>query len=126
MKTDSRGITIAYLRECFIPDYREGRLWWKNRPREHFNSDRGWWQWNGKFPGKQACITYDAATGYYECCINTHFKLRRGRTLLAMWLNRWPIAVHHKDFVRTNDRISNLQEKTVSKKALYRGMRENP
>jgi len=34
-------LTLEYLHECFTYDKENGELYWKERPRSHFSSDRG-------------------------------------------------------------------------------------
>jgi len=46
-----------FLNECFLFD--KGELYWKERPREHFNTISGYKQFNKRFPGKRA-------GGYYR------------------------------------------------------------
>jgi len=38
-------LTQEYLREAFDYDPKTGVLTWRKRPREHFNTDRGWKIW---------------------------------------------------------------------------------
>jgi hypothetical protein len=46
--------SVDYLRECFVYDPASGELRWKERPREHFVSDRSHGWWNKRFAGKVA------------------------------------------------------------------------
>lgn len=41
-----------YLAECF--EFKDARLWWKERPRDHFKADRSCNMWNAKFAGRVA------------------------------------------------------------------------
>jgi hypothetical protein len=44
-----------YLEQCLDYDKLSGLLFWKNRPREHFDSERWFKSWHTKYAGKQAC-----------------------------------------------------------------------
>ena len=46
----------AYLNECFQYYVTTGELFWKERPREHFASDRGWKIFNARHAGKLAGV----------------------------------------------------------------------
>lgn len=43
-----------YLNECFTYDPIAGRLFWKDRPRHHFATQRGWLRTNSEFAGTVA------------------------------------------------------------------------
>lgn len=45
---------ISYIREALDYCPHSGLFYWKERPRNHFDSDRAWWQWNGRYKKKLA------------------------------------------------------------------------
>lgn len=48
---------IPYFLECFdLRDIDSDRLYWRERPREHFESDRAWLSFNKRCPGTEAGI----------------------------------------------------------------------
>lgn len=52
----------AYLQECFTYDPLTGTLFWKDRPRSHFNSDRAWISSVSQNHGRIAgCCNYKAS-----------------------------------------------------------------
>lgn len=96
-----------YLRECF--DYRDGWLFWKERPKSHFPSPQGYATFVRKCPpGKRAgCRRPD---GYYKVCLNK----------IGLLLHRLIWVYHngaisnekiidHIDMDRGNNRIENLR-----------------
>lgn len=48
--------SFSYLNECFSYDKETGLLTWKNRPRTHFNTDRGHQQFNDFYCGNVAGV----------------------------------------------------------------------
>jgi AP2 domain len=44
--------SIEFLYECF--DYRNGKLFWRKRPRSHFSRRNNFVMFNNEFPGKEA------------------------------------------------------------------------
>lgn len=53
-----------YLNECFV--FRDAALYWKERPRTHFNSDRAFSMWNAKFAGRSAGREMANGRGYVQ------------------------------------------------------------
>lgn len=47
-------IEVDYLNECFDADFEAGKLFWKVRPSDHFETIEGWFRFNRIFSGKRA------------------------------------------------------------------------
>lgn len=98
-----------YLRECFDYDPLTGVLRWRDRPREHFPTDRGWRTFNGLFAGRVAgsgkyrsvCITWQS----YELS-HIIWKLMTGEDV--------PEMIDHKDRNLLNTCWDNLRLATRS------------
>lgn len=97
-----------YLNECFRYDPETGFVYWKERPRKHFKSDRTWKIWNAKRAFKRAFVTSD---GYHL----------QGGLDNVLWLSHriiWKLVtggdpvdlIDHKDRNPTNNRFENLRE----------------
>lgn len=97
------------MRDLVRYDHSTGKLFWKERPRDHFQSDRAWKISNTKRAGKEAFTTSDAY-GYRKANID-------GRLYLAhqiVWLfvhGEWPEQhIDHIDGHRANNDPSNLRQ----------------
>lgn len=45
-------VPVDYLKECF--QYKDGKLYWKERPIQHFASKKSWLTWTARFACKEA------------------------------------------------------------------------
>lgn len=109
-------LTKAQALELF--DYRDGALYWKERPRSHFKSDLAWKQWNPKHAGKQAgCYSNSHAT----VAINKrHHPI--ARVIFVMHHGYLPEIVDHADCNPKNNDISNLRAATKADNQRNAGM----
>lgn len=104
------------LRQLFHYDPETGKLFWKERPREYFVSDKGYACWNGKNAGKEAFTTV-GSSGYHEGRIFGMLE-RSHRVIIAIHEGRWPAEeVDHINGDRTDNRILNLRVATRSENA---------
>jgi len=55
--------TIEYLQECFHYNTTSGVLYWKERPRKHFKTERAFNSWNGRYSFTRA-LNYVNKDGY--------------------------------------------------------------
>jgi len=105
-------LEISYLNECFDVDFVNGTLTWKDRPSCHFKSKRYENAYNSQRKGKQAgsiCISHGYR--YVEingCAYATH------RIIFEMFHGYLPKFVDHIDGNRSNNKIDNLRECTLS------------
>ncbi len=105
--------TAEYLRECFREE--GGKLFWRERPREHFKLEWCFIDWNRRFPGKEAGTralskTRKDGSKYYVwlVCINDKSYCRY-RVIWCMAHGCWAPMIDHEDMDSLNDRIENLR-----------------
>lgn len=104
-----------YLRQCFDYDPNAGILTWRERPRDHFATDRGWRTFNGGAHWKaagQVLLRRDGAGSCISVSINSQRYLAH-RIIWAMVYGTEPTnLIDHRDGDGLNNRISNLREAT--------------
>jgi hypothetical protein len=107
-----------YLRECFSYDPETGVLMWKERPRGHFASERGWRQTNGHKAGNSAGHLDTA--GYLTVEINDR-GCKVARIIWKLQTGLDPVAeIDHINHDRADNRWSNLREATHHQNTTYR------
>ena len=120
-----------YLLNLFRYDPLTGVLFWRERPRSHFSSDRGWNMWNSKFSGREAGSF--RKDGYATVSIDSEaYEIHR--IVWKLHVGRDPrVFIDHIDGDKFNNRISNLREATScqnnsnakarrNKKSAYKGV----
>lgn len=98
----------SILTECFAYDPITGDLVWKRRPRAHFQTQRGWEIFNGKFAGAIAG-THDH-NGHLQ--IKLFGKIHRAHRLVWILLRGSipdGMMMDHINGVRDDNRIENLR-----------------
>lgn len=106
--------TVEYLHECF--KYVDGVIYWKFRPRSHFNSDKAWRIANTTHAGKIA--------GHYHTR-NFYLEVRLGGTLYRGHRIIWKLLkgiepdgiIDHIDTNPMNNKIENLRIATSRENA---------
>ena len=107
--TNKNQLKLDYLKECLLYDPDTGNFTWLYRPRNHFNSDRGWKMINSKYAGTVA-----------ECNNNGYVRIRicgygfLGHQLAYFWMNNgeWPpkyLVIDHINRIRNDNRWTNLR-----------------
>lgn len=99
-------------------EYKDGALYWRERPRSDFNSDLAWKQWNPKHAGKRAgCYSMQ----YVTVAVNrVHYPLHR---IIFLWHHGYlPEIVDHADCNPRNNDISNLRAATKADNQRNSGM----
>lgn len=99
-------------------EYRNGALYWKERPRSDFKTDLTWKQWNPKHVGKKAgCWSGHHVT----VAVNkVHYPLAR---IIFLWHHgHLPEIVDHADCNPMNNCISNLRAATKAENQRNAGM----
>jgi hypothetical protein len=107
-------LSIEFLRECF--EYRDGVLYWRERPAHHFKRPADHLTFLKKSAGKPAGRS--EPKGYlcvkmridgHPICPSVH------RIVWAMHHGKWPEhTIDHIDRNRRNNRIENLRDVTIS------------
>jgi len=95
-----------YVRECFAYNEYTGQLSWKERPKDHFKTERGWKTFNTQKKGK--IIATKGNHGYLQVAINKKIYLVHRICFLWM-LGEIPAFVDHEDHDRSNNAWSNLK-----------------
>lgn len=101
-----RQLTQEYVRSLFEYEPETGVLTWKERPREHFSSDRIWKSTNTRCAGKATSVSANS-DGYQQVGIDgKSYKAHR-----IIWLymeGRLPPEVDHENGNRLDGRWLNL------------------
>lgn len=101
------------LRQLLRYEAETGKLFWLERPRSMFETQRHCSVWNAKYSGKEAFTTTDNH-GYRGGCIfkNT---VKAHRVAMALVMGAWPTdEVDHINGVRSDNRLSNIRLATRS------------
>lgn len=104
-------ITPELLRQLLRYEPEAGKLFWKERPRELFNSQRAFAVWNARFANKLA-LNYKDKSGYlygkiFKTCVQAH------RAAWIIYYNTEIIGqIDHINHNTSDNRIINLR--TVS------------
>lgn len=114
-----REITQEYLRSLFHYDPETGVLTWKERPREHFVSNRGWNTWNVKNAGRRAGA--DCGPNYWRVSVDKRRYLLH-RVIWMLVHGSWPVVIDHLNGDRGDNRISNLRNTTKAENNKNRAM----
>lgn len=101
-----KQLSIEFLNECFECDGETGILRWKNRPRHHFNSDRGHRCFNTKFAGKTTGSL--RPDGYLDVFLSGKLYLAH-RIVFAMMNGFWPETIDHINGAKSDNRPANLR-----------------
>lgn len=84
-----------------------GRMFWKERPREMFPTDRAWRWWNNRYAGTEAA-TAETPDGYRQVKIfNKSYCAHR--VAWAAFYGAWPVIIDHKNGNPSDNRIKNLR-----------------
>lgn len=101
--------TQAYVRECLSYDRETGLLAWKERPREHYETDVGVWTNRGR-AGRVAGSLRDV--GYARVGLDG-VQYPAARLIWFMETGHWPQypeeEIEHIDHIRANNQWSNLR-----------------
>lgn len=107
--------TQQYLHECF--EYRDGELWWKERPRHHFQRQQDWISWNNRWKKKYSkrpagCPIFYKASNQYRVKIKISCKrFSASRIIYIMFYGHIKEGNHidHFDGDTMNNKIENLR-----------------
>ena len=115
--------SVEYLRECFVYDRKSGELIWKERPREHFATERACSTWNATFVGEKAGFSQNR--GYIAVAIANR-KYLIHRVIWKLETGEDPLEqIDHRDGVRTNNSWANLRVATGNEQSQNSGRRSD-
>ena len=99
-------------------EYKDGALYWKERPRSDFKTDLAWKQWNPKHVGKRAgCWSGHHVTVKFN---DKAYPLAR---VIFIWHHGYlPEIVDHADCNPMNNNIDNLRAATKTENQRNAGM----
>jgi hypothetical protein len=125
---DVKYPTVEYVRQCL--EYQDGKLYWLDRPMEHFSCQMVFTKWGTRYAGREAgCVgMFGSGSCHLPRVIVTIDKVRIYRAVIvwALHNDRWPDnEIDHKDTDSLNDRIENLREATRSQNKANCGIRKN-
>ena len=99
--------TQEYLKECIRYEPDTGLIYWLNRPRTHFKSDRAFSSWNKKYSGKLAGNN----RGKYIGITLTHRHFPAHRIVWCYIYGEWPKGeVGHIKRNKKDNRQENLRD----------------
>lgn len=107
---EAKGV-IDRLREALRYEPETGKLFWAQRPREAFASQRAWRSWNSRYADSEAFTA--RRDGGYKVGTFEGKKYRASRVIWAIVHAEWPCGqVDHENGITDDDRISNLRDVT--------------
>lgn len=115
-------ITKEYLKSVAHYNPVSGDMFWKERPEWHFKNNGACRSWNTKYAGNKM-ETLDGK-GYKVVSINK----KRYLVHRLVWLyvhGRWPNIIDHKNGIRTDNRLSNLRDVSMSENHKNRSISKN-
>ena len=95
-----------YLNECLEYHEDTGNLFWKYRPRHHFNTNRGYNMWNSKNAGNR--ISGLDGSGYIRFSLDS-VKTLAHRAIWKMLHNEEPEHIDHINGIRCDNRKLNMR-----------------
>lgn len=109
------------LRQLLRYEPETGKLFWRQRSPEWFQSARSCAVWNAKYAGREAFTSLDRS-GYRQGNILNH--VHRGhRVVWAIVTGAWPDGeIDHVDLVRHNNRQDNLRSASRSENLRNAGL----
>lgn len=118
---------LAFVREALTYEPESGELRWKERPREHFSTEKTRRSWNTQFAGKAAGSP--DITGYLRFSISVGGRamdLKCHRVAWALQTGGWPKdQIDHRDGSHANNRWTNLRESSQSENMQNRRSRRD-
>lgn len=112
------------LRKLLRYEPETGKLFWLERPREFFTSERESKRWNGRYSGKEA-FTSKNDKGYFGGKIGRR-TFTAHRVAWALHYGEWPDQdIDHIDGNRANNKIYNLRDVARSENAKNAALRSD-
>lgn len=122
--TDRKLLHPDVLRKLLRYEPETGKLFWLARDREYFETTLAHAVWNKKYPGKEA-FTCVSKLGYiYGCFFGKSYLAHR--VIWAMQTGAWPKEqIDHIDRDKSNNKIENLRESSISQNGANRTSKPN-
>lgn len=121
--------SIEFVRQCLREE--GGRLFWLNRPREHFATKRAWNSWNARWAGTEAG-TLSTGNGEKESpgeprhvVMIRRVNYLRYILVWAIYKGEWRSGLDHINRCRSDDRIGNLRPATQSQNMANSSIRKD-
>ena len=112
------------LSEFFVLCTKTGKLYWKHRAQEHFQTYRSFRSWNGKFAGKEA-FTAVNNDGYRHGCLLWK-PVRAHQVVWAMTRGEWPTdEIDHINGDPADNRPENLRQVSHADNVKNRAITDN-
>lgn len=111
-------LTCEFLNECLSYNPENGDFHWKVRPLHHFKDERVFKIWNTKYSLKKTG-SLNTVTGYMSIVIGGR-NISLHRAAFIMTYGYAPVLVDHINGVKTDNRLCNLREATVSQNQMNR------
>lgn len=106
-------ITPELCRQLLRYEPETGKLFWRNRARDMFATDRAFASWTARYPGREAFT--NTIPGGYKTGTILNSSHRAHRVIWAIVHGTWPISeIDHINGIRTDNRLANLRLVTSS------------
>ena len=118
---------LEYIKQCFDFDSRLGVLIWKERPLEHFNTERGYKMWNSRYANTISSPKTKHTNGYRVVLINKKLFLQH-RILFMLYTNSdipSGMEIDHIDGNKINNTKENLRLVTTQENQRNVGINKN-
>ena len=118
---------VPYLRECFTLDDATGKLFWRQRPVEHFKTLRDCNAWNTRFAGREAGGLDRQGYVRLGLVVNGSKKrIKAHRVIYALLNGEWPPhTIDHWNRDRADNRPDNLKPASFLEQQQNRSMQSN-
>ncbi|MBN4665435.1 HNH endonuclease [Pandoraea nosoerga] len=111
--------SIEFVREALAYEPLTGELRWKERPRSHFKTERGYRIFRSRFAGRVAGHVF-ASTGYRLVNLGDYGHIGVHRLAIAIVAGTWPEVVDHVNGDTLDNRLENLRACTKAQNCMNR------